>query len=158
VRFEQGKNRKGGSVRKPPISDSHRSTCLPAVVLPCAAAARSTVCFWTGFIDVQSSAFKVGAIQSRDCPIAFSVVAHFNESKTSGLSRITVGHYADTINGAMYCEHGSNRIFGSAKAEVSYKNILHLYSLSGVSSNESGQDRTKAVGPNYRKMPKTSDC
>jgi len=97
------------------------------------AAARSTICFGTGFIDVQCSSVKVGAIQSSDCPIAFRVVAHFNESKTSGLSGIPIGDDADAINSAMCCEHGSNRILGSTKAEVSHKNILHLfYSLSGV--------------------------
>jgi hypothetical protein len=122
---------------------------LPTFVLALtAAAARSTVCLWTGFIDVECSTVKVGTIQSGDSPVPFSVVAHFHESKPSGLSRMTVGHNADTINCAVCCEHGSNRILGSTEAEVSHKNIFHFYF----------QDRTRAVGPNYRKMPKFTDC
>jgi len=95
-------------------------------------AARSAVCFWTGFVDVQRPAVKIGAIQGRDGPVAFRVVAHFNESKTSGLSGIPVGHDTDTIDVSMRLKQGSNRILGSTEAEVSYKYVFQFYSLSEV--------------------------
>ena len=96
------------------------------------AAAGSAVCLWPGFVYVQCPSVKVGAIQGGNGSIAFRVVAHFNESKTSGLSRITIGHNADTINGPVYLKHRSNCFFGCTEAEISYKNIFHFWFLSEV--------------------------
>ena len=95
-------------------------------------AARSAVCFWTGFVDVQCPAVKVGSIQRCNGPVAFSVVAHFNESKASGLSRVAIGHDAHAINRPMYLKQGSNCILGGPEAEISYKNIFHFWFLSEV--------------------------
>jgi hypothetical protein len=128
------------------------------VVAAIGTTARSTVCFGTGFVDIQCSAVKVGAIQSRNCPVARGVVTHFHESKTSGLSRVTIGHDADPVDRAMCFKHRSNRILGSAEAQVSYKNIFHFTFFLKLQSKESRQVRTRAVGPDYRKMPKSTDC
>jgi hypothetical protein len=74
------------------------------------------------------ASLTVSALPSRSVPFKAAIALSPSEleSNTSGLSGIPVGDDVDAINIAMYCERGSNRLFGSAEAEISYKNILHF--------------------------------
>src|SRR5258708_27741502 len=130
----------------------------PATAAVSTAAAESPVCLRTGFVDVQRPAFEFPAVQLGNGTVPFGIVAHFDESKSSGLPGIAVGDHADPIDGPIGFKHGANRVFGSPEAEISYKNIFHFTFLLKLQSSESGQDRTRAVGPDYRKMPKSVDC
>jgi hypothetical protein len=56
-----------------------------------AARTTSALAFRTGFINMQRSAANFMAVDCRNGPVAFSVVAHFDKSKASGLSRVAVG-------------------------------------------------------------------
>src|SRR6266700_7897022 len=122
------------------------------------AAAESPVCLRTGFVDVQRPAVEVPAVQFGNGAVPFGIVAHFDESKASGLPGVAVGDDADPIDGPIGFKHGANCVFGSPEAEISYKNIFHFTFFLKLQSSESGQDRTRAVGPDYRKMPKSVDC
>jgi hypothetical protein len=144
---------KGRRAANATLANFTRPICLPAVVLARTAAAVATasatttagsaVGFRTSFIDVQRPAVQVGAIERRDGLIRLRPVTHFNESKSSSLPGVPVGDDADTVNGAVCFKHGSNRIFGSTEAEVSYKNIFHFLYLSEVREQwiEAGSDK-----------------
>jgi hypothetical protein len=59
----------------------------------------------------------------------------------------------------MRLKQSSNRIFGRTEAEVSYKYVFQfLFSFLKSQGNESRQDRTRAIRPDYRKMPKSTGC
>src|SRR6516164_1989862 len=67
------------------------SICLPAIVLPLAAAvsaisAAGAVFFGPGFVDIQSPAVHVTAVESRNGVLPLTVVPHFHECEASGLS------------------------------------------------------------------------
>src|ERR1019366_2216101 len=55
------------------------------------AAAKPTIRFRTGFIDVQRSAVEIPAIQLRDSAVRFRIGGHFDKSEPSGLAGIPVG-------------------------------------------------------------------
>jgi hypothetical protein len=146
------KKEKGAAVATAaPRSDP---TCLPAFVLPLAAAvaavptaAAAAIFLRPGFVDIQRSAIEFSAIESGNRALRFVIRAHFHEPKASGPSGFPVCHDAHTIDRAVRLEHGSNRIFGSPEAEISYENILHLSLLSGICRPANrGQARTVVPG------------
>ena len=129
------KKKKGAAVvTAAPRSDPIWSdpTCLPASILPLAAAvaavstaAAAAIFFRPGFVDIQRSTIEFPAIESGNRALRFVIRAHFHEPKASGPSGFPVCHDAHTIDRAIRLEHGSNRIFGGPEAEVSYEYILH---------------------------------
>ena len=107
------------------------STRSPAIVLPlpAAVAAVSTataIFFGLGFIDIQRPAVQVTAVESGNGLFSLTVIAHFYESKASGLSGFPVRNDVHPINRAVLFEHRANGAFGSSEAEISYENIFHL--------------------------------
>jgi len=108
-----------------------------ASALPAPAAASSAVSttaaapvfFGTSFVDVDRPSVKLSAVQFGNSPICFGGIGHFDESESSGLPRIAVGHNTDALNRAIGFKQRSNRVFGCSKAEVPYKNILHVLSF-----------------------------
>jgi len=108
-----------------------------ASALPAPAAASSAVSttaaapvfFGTSFVDVDRPSVKLSAVQFGNSPICFGGIGHFDESEPSGLPRIAVGHNTDALNRAIGFKQRSNRVFGCSKAEVPYKNILHVLSF-----------------------------
>ena len=75
------------------------------------AAAESAILFGTGFIDGQGSSGYFSAAESGDGFLSFIIVGHFHESEASGAARITVGHDADTIDGAVGFKERADGIF-----------------------------------------------
>lgn len=105
-------------------------TCLPARVPALASAVAAgparAFCLWPGFIDVQRPTIEFPPIESGNCLVAITVVAHFDEAEASGATSFAIGYNVHTIDRAVGFKHGSNRIFGRPEAEVSNKNIFHL--------------------------------
>jgi hypothetical protein len=122
-------------------------TVLPAPVLPLAAAvttittAATTVFFRPGLVDIQRPAVEFPAIQSGNGPFAFTIIAHFHESKASGPSGVAVGDDADTIHRAICFKQGANGIFGGPEAQISYEYILHFLFFLKFAASKCGQDR-----------------
>src|SRR5438094_3318901 len=98
---------------------------VPLAALTSETATAATFSFRTGFVHVQRPAVDFLAIESGNRTIRFSIVAHFDESKSSGLPRVPVGDEVHTLHAAICLKQGSNRIFSGSKAEVSYKNVFH---------------------------------
>jgi hypothetical protein len=103
------------------------ATVAAATAISAATATRSAVGLRTGFIDIHRSAVEIGAIQCSDRALALSVIAHFDESKALGLSRVPVGYDTDTVNGAMCFKQRTDSVFRCAEAQISYKNIFQRY-------------------------------
>ena len=80
------------------------------------ATAAATIFLRAGFVDVERTAVEVRTIQCRDCRIALSVVAHFDEAKAAGLTRIAIRYDADAIHGPVGLKHPTYGIFGCAEA------------------------------------------
>jgi hypothetical protein len=112
-----------------------------------AATTESTVLFRTGFVDVQRTAVELPAVQLGNGPVAFGIIRHFDEPKATGLSRVTVGHYTDAINGTIRFKHGANRIFGCTEAEISYKNVFHFNFFLQLQNSESRAGSDMGGGP-----------
>lgn len=136
-----------GALFSPP-----KSTLLPAPV-PAATTAiaavstASAVFLRPGLIHIERSAIELVAIKSGNGLYAFAVVAHFHERKASCLSGVAVGYEVDTANCAVRLEKGSKPIFGSAEAEVSYKNIFQIiFFLEFAEQRIGGQARTAVAG------------
>jgi hypothetical protein len=121
-------------VRLPPggVSWINLPTVLTALAatavatMAAATTAEPTVFLRTRFVDLQISTVEFSSIQSSDCTLRFIVPAHLNESKASGLSRITVRDQVYSFNGSILFEQRSNVCFGCAEAKVSNKYIFHL--------------------------------
>ena len=102
---------------------------LPAVSIAATAAGTTTTAaasrFRMGFIDIKSSAVKVLSIESGDGTPRFSVVAHFDEPKASGLTCVAVGNNIHALNSAVTCEERTDAFVRGPKTEVSYKDVFH---------------------------------
>jgi hypothetical protein len=107
----------------------------PAAASSAVSTTAATVFFGTGFVDVDRPSVKLSAVQFGNRPICFGGIGHFDESETSGLAGIAVGHNAYALNRAIRFKQRSNRVFGCSKAEVPYKNILHLLSFKSFSES-----------------------
>jgi hypothetical protein len=92
-----------------------RSAALTAETAAFATAAASAIFLGTSFVDVQRSTVQVSAIQFGDGSIGLRAIAHLDEPKTSGLTRVAVRDEVYTLNAAVGFEHGSNRIFGCSE-------------------------------------------
>ena len=124
-----------------------KTTTAAAFAAATAAAAESTVFFRTGFVDIQRTAVKLPAVQLGNRPVAFGIICHFDEPETAGLSGVPVGHHTHAINGTVRFKHGANRIFGSTKAEISYKNVFHFNFFLQLQNSESRAGSDMGGGP-----------
>jgi hypothetical protein len=125
----------GGAASAPPQSK------LPAAVLAKSAAATAAVptaataaaarsrFFRPGFVYVESAPIELAPIESRYRVISFSIVAHLDETKTSGSSGFTVRHQVHPVNCSVRLKQRPNVIFRGAEAQVSNKYILQSYLL-----------------------------
>lgn len=106
---------------------------LPAAVLPRAAgvpaeptAARARF-LWPGFVHIEHAAIEFAPIESRNCALSFSIIAHFDKSKAPGPAGVAVRHEVHALNSPVRLEHGSKRIFSGPEAKVSDKYILQVF-------------------------------
>jgi hypothetical protein len=105
---------------------------LTAETAATVAAPAATVFLRTSFVHIQRSPLEIPAVDFGNGSVPLGIIAHLNESKAPGLTRIPVRDNANAVNGPICFKHRSNRVFGSAEAEVPYKNIFHLNLLSGI--------------------------
>jgi|GEM_PF-3230015 len=124
-----------------------KTTTAAAFTAATTAAAESTIFLRTGFVDVQCAAVELSAVQFGDRPVAFGIVRHFDEPEAASLASVPVGHYANAVNGSICFKHGTNRIFGSTEAEISYKNVFHFKFLLQLQNSESRAGSDMGGGP-----------
>jgi hypothetical protein len=103
-------------------------TSLRAAAVAAVSSARSAICLWTSFVDVQRSAVQISAVKTINGGVPFRIDTHFDKGEASGLSSVTVSYDVHAIYGAVCFEHGTNGIFGRPEAEVTYKYIAQLFS------------------------------
>jgi hypothetical protein len=115
-----------------------------AITTECAAA-EATVLPGTGLVDIEYPSVEFFSIKSGDGPLSFIVATHFDESKSPGLSGVTIGNDTYALNGSVLLKQRSNGAFGCPEAEIRYENILHVVSFVNLQNGESGQDRTNTV-------------
>jgi hypothetical protein len=80
----------------------------------------------TSFIHVQRSAFEVPTIQSVDCFQGFTIIRHFDKSKTTWLSRFTISDDIDTLHGSMLFEERTENGFRCCKTQIPNKYAFHF--------------------------------
>lgn len=105
---------------------------LPAAVLPRAAGvpaepAARTLFLWPGLVDIEHAAIDFAPIESRNCALSFSIIAHFDKSKAPGPAGVAVRHEVHALNSPVRLEHGSKRIFSRPEAKVPDKYILQVF-------------------------------
>jgi hypothetical protein len=109
--------------------ESVATSAATAAAATTSAKATAAVRFGPRFVHVKCSAVEVPAVQTRDRAIRFRVGTHFDEAETARLAGIAIGNNVHAIHCAISLEQRAYRIFGSAKAQVAYKNILHSFSF-----------------------------
>src|SRR5689334_15588254 len=130
---------------------------LPAAVAPLAAAiaavtaavAARTAAFslGTGFVDVERTTVELRAVQSGNGAIGFVVDAHLYEAEASRATGVAIGDYADPVDCPVRFKNGSDCVFGSSEAQISYENVFHLNLLSAIyRAANRGQDRRGKPG------------
>ena len=136
---------------------------LPAAVLSRAAAvpaeptaARATF-LWPGFVNIEHATIEFAAIESRNCALSFSIIAHLYKSKAPGPAGFAVGHEVYAVNSPMRLEHGSNRIFGGPEAEVSDKYILQVFFFF-LTSTEQQMDAQNRADFRTMRESRTANC
>jgi len=116
--------------RRPPLPAN-----LPAAVLtrsatvpaePTAARARF---LRPGFVNIEYATIEFAPVESRNCALAFSIIAHLDKTKAPGPAGFPVRHEIHAVNSPVRFEHGSKGIFGGSEAEVSDKYILQVSSF-----------------------------
>jgi hypothetical protein len=110
-----------------------------AAATPAAAAvpAAAPIFLRPGFIDVERPTVEFPTVEPGDGLLGLAIVGHFDEPKTPGSSGFAVGYQAHTVHSAVRLEQGSNCIFGSSEAQISYKNIFHIAFFLNLQSSES---------------------
>jgi ribosomal protein S14 len=86
----------------------------------------TTARFRPGFIYVQRSTVKIGAIQLRDCGLSRLCFRHFDECEAARLARIPVGDNIHALHAAVGSERSVKIVLRSLIAEVSDKYICHV--------------------------------
>jgi hypothetical protein len=99
---------------------------IAAVAAVAAKAAAAAIFFRLGFIDSKRPAVELPAVETSNSPLAFAVITHFYESKSSGAAGFPVGNDIYSVNRAVCLKEGPHRSFCCVEAEVSNKNILHI--------------------------------
>src|SRR5207302_880321 len=97
------------------------------------------------------------AVQLGDGAIGFRISAHLDEAKTLGAPCVAIRHDADAVDGPIGFKHAPDRTFGGVEAEISYKNVFHLFPLVFL-VDESGQDRRRAVNTELMRKCRNTDA
>jgi hypothetical protein len=120
-------------------------------------AARSTVPLRAGFVDRHRTSVQFTAAQGVNGTLTFGVAAHLDKSEPFRLARIPIGYDADAINGSVLLKQRSDRILGSAEAEISYKYVLHFWFPFEFAAQRigAGSDKGGRTGQ-CEKMPKSA--
>ena len=103
---------------------------LPAFAAEAAAVAGRPIRLWACLVHVESAAIKVRAIDGGNRSIALCIVCHLNEAEATRLTAVPIHNDIDTINSAVSCKQRTDSLFRSPKAEVSNKNIFHVFYFS----------------------------
>lgn len=68
------------------------------------------------------------SVQSRNGVVGSGGVGHLDERKPAGLASITIPDNADSIDGAVLFEKGTDGVLGGAEIKVAYIDALHAHS------------------------------
>src|SRR5258708_6954830 len=126
------------------------SKCLPtrgtALARSTAAAA---IRLRTGLVHIERAPAKIGAVQCVDSLIRFVAVGHFDERKSSWLSRVAIRNDVDAFHRAVRFEEGANRLLRRSKIQITYKDVFQRPSLLAGTAFESELTGQKRVRPDY---------
>src|SRR5579862_939628 len=100
------------------LSAAQITPLLPAFTPEAATAATGAIPFWACLVNVQGTTIKVDAVDGGNRFVTLSVICHLNEAETTRLAALTIRADVDTINRAVGCKQGTDRIFRSPKTEV----------------------------------------
>jgi hypothetical protein len=84
--------------------------------------------FRTRFVDVQSPAAQLAAIERSNGLLGFIVVRHLHERKTPRSARIPVRHDTDAFHCPVDIKKSPYLFFTGAKRQIPYKNLFHVIS------------------------------
>ena len=159
------RNRKGGRLRKPPSPISpelfayQRLFCrapppprYPPPPDPRSVLGRASLTF--SVLPSRSVPFKAAIALS---PSALSLISTNPKPLACPVSRSVTMLTRSTVP----CVANMDRTASSVAPKLRFPTKIFFIFFTRfleLQSNESGQDLTKAVGPNYRKMPKSSDA
>src|SRR5271154_3415474 len=104
------------SSRLPARSPAAATTATAAVAPPASAAATTAATtiavpstaaagwFRTRLVHVHRATVHLGSVQLRNRRLSLTAVGHFDESKSTRLSRVPVGHDVDPLDVAVLCK------------------------------------------------------
>jgi hypothetical protein len=102
-------------------------TKLPAGFTPLPGPAAATTAF--AFIDVERPAVQFVSIHCGDGAFRFAGIGHFDEREPAGAPGVAIRDQAHTLYFSIRLKQRPDGCFGSGKIQITYKNILHLISL-----------------------------
>jgi hypothetical protein len=105
-----------------------KSPALPAAPTPSVSTLRPTrgaIRLRPSFANIEGAPANVRTVQGRYGFVG-GAFRHLHESKTSRAACFPIGHYLGTFHAAIRFEKRTERVFGCAEIQVSYKNFLHL--------------------------------
>ena len=105
-----------------------KSPALPAATVPTMAASGtvpSAIRLRPRLVNIEGAPANVRTVQGRYGFVG-GAFRHLHESKTSRAACFPIGHYLGTFHAAIRFEKRTERVFGCAEIQVSYKNFLHL--------------------------------
>ena len=102
------------------------STLTPAALGASRESTAPTFRLRTRLVHVEQATFKVGAIQSRDCPIRLGRIRHLDESEAARMPRVTVRHQVHTTDFSVCLEKRSHRRLGCGKIQIAYVDVFHV--------------------------------
>jgi hypothetical protein len=85
--------------------------------------------FRPGFIDIQRSAVQLVPVQRGDGAIRFIGIGHFDKCEAPGTPGLAICNHTHTLYFSVRLKQRADRRLRGREIQISYKNILHLISL-----------------------------
>jgi hypothetical protein len=82
-----------------------------------------------GCAHVNRSSVEFDSVEGYDCLFGVGIIRHLDEREASGLACLPISHDPEPLNSSVLFKDASNVLLGGVKTQVSYKNIIHLFSV-----------------------------
>src|SRR2546430_507738 len=81
---------------------------------------------------IHRSSVEFDSVDSDDCLFRVAIVRHLHKGKASGFACLPVCHDPESLNSSVLFKDASNVLVAGVKTEVSYEDIVHLFSFFGL--------------------------
>src|SRR6266496_2041694 len=108
-----------------------RSCCLEILLGSRARACGSAIQLQACRAYVHRSSVEFDSVERYDCLFRVTIVRHLQKRKASGFACLAVCHDPESLNSSVLFKDASNVLLAGVKTEVSYEDIVHLFSLFG---------------------------